>query len=158
MKKRNRTNFNLHGPCLSDKNQSTDVAYCLRSKYLPYNTLSWIIRYRQQLPPNVIIDRIINYGCLLVPIGTRIMPNCNLLWRISFSVAEKQLVHSFNFTQVLCYGLLKLTLKRIVNTNDDVKDLLCSYFLKTALFWVSEETDIDTFQLPNLVICFSLLE
>ena len=84
------------------------------------------------------------------------MENCNLLWRISFSEAEKQLVHSFNFTQVLCYGLLKLTLKRIVNTNDDVKDLLCSYFLKTALFWVSEEVDIDTFQLPKLFICFYL--
>ncbi|XP_063408180.1 uncharacterized protein LOC134691543 [Mytilus trossulus] len=84
------------------------------------------------------------------------MPNCDLLWRISFSVAEKQLVHSFNFTQFLCYGLLKLTLKRIVNTNDDVKDLMCSYFLKTALFWVSEEVDIDTFKLPNLCICFSL--
>ncbi|XP_071144250.1 uncharacterized protein [Mytilus edulis] len=149
-------NLSTHGPCLSNTNQTVDIAFCLRSKYLPYHAMPWKLRYRRQWPPNAIIDRIINYGCLLVPIGPRIMENCNLLWRISFSVAEKQLVHSFNFTQVLCYGLLKLTLKRIVNTNDDVKDLLCSYFLKTALFWVSEEVDIDTFQLPKLFICFDL--
>ncbi|XP_071143312.1 uncharacterized protein [Mytilus edulis] len=149
-------NYSTHGPCLSDKNQAMDIAFCLRSKYLPYQAMPWILRYRRQWPPNVIIDRIINYGSLVVPIGPRIMLNCNLLWRISFSVAEKQLVHSFNFTQLLCYGLLKLTLKRIVNKNDHVKDLLCSYFLKTALFWVSEEVDIDTFQLPKLFICFSL--
>ncbi|VDH98321.1 Hypothetical predicted protein [Mytilus galloprovincialis] len=151
-----RQNVLTHGPCLSDQNQTVDIAFCLRSKYLPYHAMPWKLRYRRQWPPNAIIDRIINYGCLLVPIGPRIMANCNLLWRISFSVAEKQLVHSFNFTQVLCYGLLKLTLKRIVNTNDDVKDLLCSYFVKTALFWVSEEVDIDTFQLPKLFICFDL--
>ncbi|XP_076084349.1 uncharacterized protein LOC143055085 [Mytilus galloprovincialis] len=149
-------NYSTHGPCISDKNQNIDIAFCLRSKYLPYQAMPWILRYRRQWPPNVIIDRIINYGCLVVPIGPRIMLNCNLLWRISFSVADKQLVHSFNFTQLLCYGLLKLTLKRIVNKNDHVKDLLCSYFLKTALFWVSEEVDIDTFQLPKLFICFSL--
>ncbi|VDI40294.1 Hypothetical predicted protein [Mytilus galloprovincialis] len=149
-------NLSTHGPCLSNTNQDVDIACCLRSKYLPYHAMPWKLRYRRQWPPNAIIDRIINYGCLLVPIGPRIMANCNLLWRISFSEAEKQLVHSFNFTQVLCYGLLKLTLKRIVNTNDDVKDLLCSYFVKTALFWVSEEVDIDTFQLPKLFICFDL--
>ncbi|VDI40292.1 Hypothetical predicted protein [Mytilus galloprovincialis] len=146
----------IHGPCLSNKENTCDIAYCLRSKDLPYNAMPWILRYRRQWPPDVVIDRIINFGCLLVPIGPIIMANCNLLWRISFFVAEKQLVHSFNFTQLLCNGLLKLTLKRIVNTNDDVQDLLCSYYLKTALFWVSEEVDIDTFQLPKLFICFSL--
>ncbi|CAC5390174.1 unnamed protein product [Mytilus coruscus] len=148
--------YPLHGPCISDAAQTTDYAFCLRSKYFPYNAMPWVLRYRRQWPSDVTIDMIITYGCLLVPTGPKSMPDCNLLWRISFSVAEKQLVHSFNFTQLLCYGLLKLTLNRSVNTNDDVKDLLCSYFLKTALFWVSEEVDIDTFQLPKLFICFSL--
>ncbi|VDI60843.1 Hypothetical predicted protein [Mytilus galloprovincialis] len=157
IKQRNTRIISLHTvPVYQIKIKTIDIACCLRSKYLPYQAMPWILRYRRQWPPNVIIDRIINYGCLVVPIGPRIMPNCNLLWRISFSVAEKQLVHSFNFTQLLCYGLLKLTLTRIVNTNDVVKDLLCSYFMKTALFWVSEEVDIDTFQLPKLFICFTL--
>ncbi|CAC5373832.1 unnamed protein product [Mytilus coruscus] len=144
-----------HGPCLSDQGQIIDYAFCLRSKYLPYNTIPWESRYRQQWPPNSAIDKIKKYGCLLVPIGPRNVSDCNVLWRLSFSVAEKQLVHSFNFTQLLCYCLLKLTLKHIENTNKHAKGLLCSYFLKTALFWVSEEVDIETFQMSKLYFCFS---
>ncbi|XP_063416238.1 uncharacterized protein LOC134697881 [Mytilus trossulus] len=146
----------VHGPCLSDKQQTIDVAYCLRSKYLPHSVIPWASRHRRQWPPNFVIDRIINYGCLLVPIGPKTLPDNDLLWRLSFSVAEKMLIHSFNFTQLLCYGLLKLTLKCTVNTNMYVNDLLCSYFLKMTLFWVSEEEDIDTFQLSKLFHCFSL--
>ncbi|XP_052085883.1 uncharacterized protein LOC127723344 [Mytilus californianus] len=144
-----------HGPCLSDNDQCFDYAFCLRSKHLPYNTIPWASRRRQQWPPNPTIDKIRKYGCLFVPIGPRTMPGCDVKWRLSFSVAEKQLVHSFNFTQLLCYCLLKLTLKRIVNTNKHAEGLLCSYFLKTALFWVSEELDIDTFEVINLFVCFS---
>ncbi|XP_071142582.1 uncharacterized protein [Mytilus edulis] len=143
-----------HGPCLSDYDQSVDIAFCLRSKYLPYNALPWASRHRLQWPPNSVIDKIKNNGCLLVPIGPSTLPYCNILWRLSFSVAEKQLVHSFNFTQLLCYCLLKLTLKHIINTNKHAEGLLCSYFLKTALFWVSEEVDIDTFQVSKLYSCF----
>ncbi|VDI83006.1 Hypothetical predicted protein [Mytilus galloprovincialis] len=144
-----------HGPCLSDKNQILDSVFCLRSKCLPFNAMAWASRHRQQWPPNSAIDKIIKYGCLLVPIGPRTMPDCNVLWRVSFSVAEKQLVYSFNYTQLLCYGLLKLMLKQRINKHKHVEGLLCSYFLKTALFWVSEEEDIDTFQFPKLFYCFT---
>ncbi|XP_076084490.1 cyclic GMP-AMP synthase-like receptor 2 [Mytilus galloprovincialis] len=145
-----------HGPCLSDQGQNMDFAFCFRNKYLPYDAIPWLSRCRKQWPPNSTIDKIKKYGCLLVPTGPRTMPDCYVLWRLSFSAAEKQLVHSFNFTQLLCYCLLKLTLKHIVNTNRHAEGLLCSYFLKTALFWVSEEIDIDTFQLSKLYFCFSL--
>ncbi|VDI84017.1 Hypothetical predicted protein [Mytilus galloprovincialis] len=145
-----------HGPCISDPNQTIDIANCIRSKHLPHNAIPWAFRHRLQWPTNFVIDMIMQKGCLLVPIGPKTLSDNEFLWRISFSVAEKILVHSFNFTQFLCYGLLKVTLKCIVNTNSDVKELLCSYFLKTALFWVSEELDIDTFQLSKLYYCFSL--
>ncbi|CAC5362072.1 unnamed protein product [Mytilus coruscus] len=146
----------LHGPCLSTEDQAVDIAICLKSTYFPYQAIPWSYRHRNQWPPNNVIDRIINYGCLLVPIGPKNISDSHLLWRFSFSVAEKQLVHSFNFTQLLCYGLLKLILKCSINTNEDVKDLLCSYFLKTAVFWVSEEMNINTFELPKLFFCLSL--
>ncbi|XP_063418437.1 uncharacterized protein LOC134701237 [Mytilus trossulus] len=145
-----------HGPCISDQDQTTDIAFCIRSKYFPHNAIPWASRHRLQWPTNFVIDMIMKNGCLLVPIGPKILSDNELLWRISFSVAEKILVHSFNFTQFLCYSLLKLTLKCIVDTNSDVRELLCSYFLKTAVFWVAEELDIDTFQLPKLYYCFSL--
>ncbi|VDI62177.1 Hypothetical predicted protein [Mytilus galloprovincialis] len=148
--------LSMHGPCLSNQTNSVDIAFCLRCKYLPQNALPWGFRRRLQWPPDCVIDSIIQYGCLLVPIGPKTKPDDHLLWRLSFSVAEKKLVHSFNFTQFLCYGLLKLMLKRIVNTHDVVKDLLCSYFLKTSLFWISEEVDIETFQLSKVYYCFTL--
>ncbi|XP_052086501.1 uncharacterized protein LOC127723808 [Mytilus californianus] len=146
----------LHSPCLSTEDQAVDIAICLKSTYFLYQAIPWSYRHRNQWPTYNVIDRIFNYGCLLVPIGPKNISDSHLLWRFSFSVAEKQLVHSFNFTQLLCYGLLKLILKSSINTNEDVKDLLCSYFLKTAVFWVSEEMNINTFQLPKLYFCLSL--
>ena len=53
---------------------------------------------------------------------------------MSFSLAEKKFIHAMNHTQFLCYGVLKLFLKEAIDENPEVKGLLCSYFLKTALF------------------------
>ncbi|XP_071144204.1 uncharacterized protein [Mytilus edulis] len=154
---KNNTHYivSSHGPCLSDHSQNVDYAYCLRCNYLPFNAIPWTTRYRLQWPPNSAIDKIKQYGCLLVPIGPRTLPGCNVLWRLSFSIAEKILVHSFNYTQLLCYCLLKLTLTHIINKNKYAEGLLCSYYMKTVLFWVSEEIDIDTFQLSKLFYCFT---
>jgi hypothetical protein len=80
----------------------------------PGNSI-WIHRHRYgQWPPELLIDNIVNYGCILVPIGPTEIENSELLWRISFSMAEKQLSHSMNYTQILCYALLRLSLKNII--------------------------------------------
>ena len=107
-------------------------------------------------PTDILINDIVNYGCILVPIGPKEIDNNELLWRISFSMAEKQLSHSMNYTQILCYALLKLSLKNIIDRNDKVKGLLCSYFMKTAVFWLSEEICTNTFKLQNLFHCYFL--
>ena len=146
-----------HGPCLSDKDEAMDSAYCFHFHSWPRQAEQWIYRHRPgQWPPAIVIDNIVNYGCILVPIGPREIENSELLWRISFSMAEKQLSHSMNYTQILCYALLKLSLKNIIDRNDKVKGLLCSYFMKTAVFWLSEEISINTFQLQNLFNCYFL--
>lgn len=49
----------------------------------------------------------------------------------ALAVAEK--IHLFHFTQLLCYGLLQTTLKRIVDTTDHIRNLLCSYFYRQKL-------------------------
>ena len=63
--------LSLHGPCISDQDETFDIAFCLRSTVLPCNAEPWAWRYRKQWPPNFVIDRITNYGCLLVPIGPK---------------------------------------------------------------------------------------
>jgi hypothetical protein len=146
-----------HGPCLSDKGEAFDAAFCFHLYSWPRQAAKWIHRHRTgQWPPDILIDNIVNYGCILVPIGPKEIENSELLWRISFSMAEKQLSHSMNYTQLLCYALLKLSLKNIIDRNDKVQGLMCSYFMKTAVFWLSEEISINTFQLQNLFHCYFL--
>ena len=147
----------VHGPCISDKDEAMDVALCFHFHSWPRQAEQWIYRHRPgQWPPEILIDNIVIYGCILVAIGPKEIENSELLWRISFSMAEKQLSHSMNYTQFLCYALLKLSLKNIIDRNDKVKGLLCSYFMKTAVFWLSEEISINTFQLQNLFHCYFL--
>ena len=146
-----------HGPCLSDTDAAMDIAFCFHLHTWPRQAEKWIYRHRPgQWPPEILIDNIVNYGCILVPIGPKEIENSELLWRISFSMAEKQLSHSMNYTQLLCYALLKLSLKNIIDRNDKVQGLMCSYFMKTAVFWLSEEISINTFQLQNLFHCYFL--
>jgi hypothetical protein len=122
----------------------------------PRQAEQWIYRHRPgQWPPDILIDEIVNYGCILVPIGPKEIENNDLLWRISFSMAEKQLSHAMNYTQILCYALLKLSLKNIINTYDQVKGLLCSYFMKTAMFWLSEEIPTNGINSKNLMFTIS---
>jgi hypothetical protein len=151
------SNRSVHGPCLSDKGESEDVALCFHVHTWPRQSEQWIYRHRPgQWPTDILINDIVNYGCILVPIGPKEIDNNELLWRMSFSMAEKQLSHSMNYTQILCYALLKLSLKNIIDRNDKVKGLLCSYFMKTAVFWLSEEICTNTFKLQNLFHCYFL--
>ena len=146
-----------HGPCLSDKDEMFDLAFCFHLHTWPRQAEQWIYRHRLgQWPTDIVINEIVNYGCILVPIGPKEIDNNELLWRMSFSMAEKQLSYSMNYTQILCYALLKLSLKNIIDRNDKVKGLLCSYFMKTAVFWLSEEIWANTFKLQNLFHCYFL--
>ncbi|CAC5410075.1 unnamed protein product [Mytilus coruscus] len=143
-------------PCVSDKQMVQDIAFCFQLHEWPSVAKGWIYRHRpRQWPGGALIDSIINDGCLLVPIGPKYVDN-ELFWRISFSLAEKKLVHSFNYTQFMCYTAMKFVLKTIIDKNEATKDLLCSYFLKTALFWVSEECSKEQFQVYKISQCLKL--
>ncbi|KAK3087665.1 hypothetical protein FSP39_008918 [Pinctada imbricata] len=93
-------------------------------------------------PPYDTVRDMIKDGCLFVPIGCKSSPSEEIEWRMSFSLAEKRLVHSMNHTQFLIYALLKLFLKEVVENNIILKGLLCSYFMKTLVFWEIMETKI----------------
>ena len=127
-----------HGPCASGIHYTYeyDLAYCLRCDVWPCNAHDSIRRlHRCCWPSNDTILSIVKDGVLFVPIGAKRSIFENIEWRMSFSLAEKKLIHAMSHTQFLCYGLLKIFLKEAIDTNPRVKGLLCSYFLKTALFW-----------------------
>ncbi|VDI31978.1 Hypothetical predicted protein [Mytilus galloprovincialis] len=131
-----------------------DMAMCLKCDQWVSHAQPWISRPRLIWPSPELISKITLFGTLFVPIGNKGSLNENLQWRISFSVAEKVLIYSFSHTQLLCYALLKILLKEIVNEKEELKDLLCSYFLKTVMFWMSEENEISVWRPDNIIPCF----
>ncbi|XP_063411520.1 uncharacterized protein LOC134694439 [Mytilus trossulus] len=144
----------IHGPCLTDIDDRSDTAMCLKCDQWIIQAHPWIKRPRKVWPSTKIISKIISCGVLFVPIGCKGSVNENLEWRISFSVAEKYLIFSFSHTQFLCYALLKILLKEIIEKHADLKGLLCSYYLKTLMFWISEETDSNVWRPDNIIPCF----
>ncbi|VDI64467.1 Hypothetical predicted protein [Mytilus galloprovincialis] len=131
-------NMIIHGPCQSLPGDYYDMARCLRCEEWITPAHQWVFRSRSTWPDHRLVMSVIKEGVLFVPIGCKGSLNEDLEWRISFSMAEKQLIFSFSHTQLLCYALLKIILKDIIKGKHG--DLICSYFLKTILFWVFEES------------------
>ncbi|XP_048744867.2 uncharacterized protein LOC125657948 [Ostrea edulis] len=145
-----------HGPCANAYYLSTefDIADCLAGIHWPALTRPWVERcIRHTWPPEPVLAEILENGYHCVPVGSKIVSSGNLLeWRLSFSQAEKQLVSSMNHTQFLVYGLLKIFLKEIVNYGVE-EPLLCSYFLKTTVFWMTQGASVE-WRPNNLLNCF----
>ncbi|XP_052107079.1 uncharacterized protein LOC127739389 [Mytilus californianus] len=146
--------FKIHGPCLTTEDDSLDLACCLRCKCWPSQARSWMLRSRNNWPSQKLISKVVNFGVLFVPIGCKGSIYEHIEWRMSFSVAEKLLIYSFSHTQMLCYGLMKLLLKDVIDKRESLKGLLCSYFLKTLLFWLYEESGKDIWIPENMLSCF----
>ena len=135
---RNNLSETIHGPCSSGviAQQEYDFAHCLKSDTFPKAAIGCIRRLHDRCWPSTqVLKDIITGGCYFVAIPAKLSNFEQLEWRLSFSAAETKLIHSMNHTQFLCYGILKIFLKEAINTNKDVEGLLCSYYLKTAVFW-----------------------
>nr|XP_034333417.1 uncharacterized protein LOC117691426 [Crassostrea gigas]XP_034333418.1 uncharacterized protein LOC117691426 [Crassostrea gigas] len=152
-----------HGPCGSGSigNVEYDTAHCFVSDFWPPSASSWIDRCHSWPPPHVVND-IVRNGCHFVAIGHKLGNHTDNEWRISFSQAEYKLVCSMNHTQFLTYGLLKLFLKEIINEGlRDEDKLLCSYHMKTTVFWAIQQNALPRWCPQNLLVgfwvCFKLL-
>ncbi|KAK3104764.1 hypothetical protein FSP39_009621 [Pinctada imbricata] len=147
----------VHGPCLSGSvgSDEFDFAISIQCYCWPDMANGWIHRDRVNAwPPYEILQSIVQNGCHVVPVGDPDSPYGQHEWRISFSVAERTLMHSLNHAQFLIYNLLRLSLKRIIGRI--APDVLCSYFMKTTLFYTSENTSIEFWRADNLETCFRL--
>ena len=145
-----------HGPCTQWKlgGRKIEYTFCLKCDTWPVNAKSSIQRLRQNSwPSSDIIQSIENDGVVFVPIGAKESFFEDTEWRMSFSLAEKKLIHSMNHTQFLCYGLLKLFFKEAIDADKEVKGLMCPYVMKTVLLW--EITNSQTSWNPSsLLPCF----
>ncbi|XP_071148768.1 uncharacterized protein [Mytilus edulis] len=147
----------IHGPCISDSRDVVDHLFCFRAMLWPDVADSWLTRNRKSSlwPPNDVILNSVSHGILLVPIGSKFgsCEDCSFEWRISFSLQEKDLIHSFNNTQVLCYTVFKYLKKDLLTESG-----LCSYFIKTAIFWLCEELDTNMWIPKHFVQCLHAIQ
>lgn len=143
-----------HGPCLNDGER--DFAVCIHCPFLPEIVIKRFENRQSKWLQEDFLEDILADGCLMVPIGPRNSEKRSISWRISFSVAEKSIILRMNHAQILCYALLKIMLKEGLEQNNSVKGLLCSYFLKTCLFWLIDETNNDeqVWNVENVLRCY----
>lgn len=143
-----------HGPCCTFKevDQERDFAVCLKFDFWPDVAQPWAQRCIQKgWPTTTQVDQIVSSGFYVAAIGS-----CSenvTEWRISFSDAELRIICSFNHCQFLCYGLLKFLIKEVINEKNS-NSPLCSYFLKTTLFWVIQNDRTLKWTPDNFLHCF----
>ena len=145
----------------ADKSQSgDDNVPSILCKFWPTSAAEWKDRPRHYgWPSQRDKEYIEQFGCHLVPVGHPLSARKSLEWRLSFSIAERTLVWSFNHTQLQCYAVMKLILKEYVKTKcaEKCKSVLCSYFIKTFLFWQFEKNEQSFWQVANLCGCIMYL-
>uniref|UniRef100_K1R280 Uncharacterized protein C3orf59-like protein n=1 Tax=Magallana gigas TaxID=29159 RepID=K1R280_MAGGI len=156
-------NSTAHGPCASGyfAGQEYDNAHCFVCDFWPPSALSWRNRCHSWPDPEV-VDEIVRNGCHFVAIGHPFGPHEYEEWRISFSQAEYKCVSAMNHSQFLTYGLLKLFLKEVINQQaEETNELLCSYHMKTTIFWAIQQNTLPYWCPKNLLVgfwvCFKLL-
>ena len=138
-----RDTFSIQGPSIEewtqfmDKSKSgTDKVLSIHCQFWPNVAREWPSRQRHFAWPSArSIRTILDFGVHVVPVGHPQSEMKMMEWRISFSVAERTLVWSFNHVQLQCYAVMKLILKEYINVHCSPPcRVLCSYFIKTFLF------------------------
>ena len=139
--------------------EGIDNVLSIHCECWPNDAFEW--RHRERLfgwPAPSTIASIVSFGCHLVPVGHPNSKTKLTEWRISFSWAERTLVWSFNHIQIQCYAVMKLILKEFIKKNcSQQNQVLCSYFIKTFLFWKFETTDRNFWREDNFRECFTYL-
>lgn len=87
--------------------------------------------------------------CHVVPVGDPTSRFSSKEWRISFLFGERELVWSFNDTQLQCYYILKCLLK--LELDNVAPEQLSSYHMKTIMFWQCENTAPSMWAPANLL-------
>ena len=137
----------------------TDLVLSIYCDFWPNEAIEWIHRPRNcNWPTSLDISSIVKFGFHLVPVGHTHSDRKQMEWRVSYSLAERTLVWSFNHVQMQCYAIMKIILKEFIKVRcSSQNQVLCSYFVKTFLFWQYEKTELNFWRADNLRECIKFL-
>ena len=139
--------------------EGIDNVRSIHCAFWPNIASEWRQRPRQfGWPKSSDISSIVSFGCHLVAVGHPLSESKFTEWRISFSVAERALVWSFNHIQMQCYAVMKIILKQFIKKKcSPHNQVLCSYFIKTFVFWKFETTELNFWRADNFRECIMYL-
>ena len=146
-------------PFMDTSQSEQDFVPSIHCPFWPDAALEWRSRRRRfGWPCPSDIMSIIDFGFHLVPVGHPNSDTNMMEWRLSFSIAERKLVWSFSHIQLQCYAVMKIILKEFIHPhcNPDNR-ILCSYFIKTFLFWKYENTNPSFWCQENFRNCIMFL-
>ncbi|XP_053402174.1 uncharacterized protein LOC128557818 [Mercenaria mercenaria] len=89
--------------------------------------------------------------CFVVGVGSKVSENADFEWRISTSLAERCLMFNLNITQIRCYILMKMILKRYINLDNE--SYISSFMCKTVLFHCIASKPSNIWKECNLINC-----
>ncbi|KAL3847980.1 hypothetical protein ACJMK2_018867 [Sinanodonta woodiana] len=149
----------VSGPALHDaqdiKELSIDIVSVLRCSQWPQEGNEWFLRRRLNgWPTPIQIKNAREYGCFVTPVGHPHSSECMVEWRLSFSIAERDLTRSFEDTTMKVYILLKMIRKTYIESV--VSDAFSSYHCKVCMFWMRERTPHELWLKENLLQCLIL--
>ena len=123
---------------------SSEIILCIRCDGWPRCALEWLSRDR--LWPNKnLVEKICQEGFHIVPKSS---PEGN--FRLSFSNAETTLIENLTPLQHQVIRAFKAVIKyHQSNWSSDIKDIICTYHLKTIAFWHVEKTTQDSWTEDN---------
>ena len=138
-----------------DPVEGVDQVQSIHCDFWPNEASEWCLRRRNfGWPTPLSLSSIVSFGCHLVAVGHPHSETKMTEWRISFSIAERTLVWSFNHVQMQCYAVMKIILKEFIKKKCSPNNqVLCSYFIKTFLFWKFETTNKNFWQKDNFREC-----
>ncbi|KAL3847845.1 hypothetical protein ACJMK2_018736 [Sinanodonta woodiana] len=149
----------MTGPAIHDHNDykefSSDAVLALKCAQWPQEENEWFQRRRLNgWPTPMQIEQAREYGCFVTPVGHPHSSECLLEWRLSFSIAERDLTRSFEDTTMHVYILLKMIKKTYIEPV--IGDAFSSYHCKVCMLWMSEGTPHKLWCKENLLLCLIL--
>ena len=138
----------INGPACSFQLQPESEAYrpvdfdevpCLRIPVWWFSDEFFTRHRRYNWPPKEVRENIRSYGLHLVPVGVLGSQTEKLQWRLSFSRAEVMVTSDLTDLQKCAFVAFKLCKNALGEDGKVIK----SYFGKTALLWLCEQTPTE---------------